>query len=197
MGVSKKDDIRIEGLMRRLRAGEAQAVDEFLNDYGDAIRREVRFVLLDRRLRRVVADSDIFQSVIGGFLAGLQSGRLEVADQQSLLSLLRQMARIRVAFHARFWAAQRRDLKRSESLSDTSVGGPVDSSPTPAAVIENQDLLSAVFRKMTPHDLKVLDWRLEGICWEEIARRTGAASGEAVRKQHERELDRIAAQVLP
>ncbi len=193
MAGCEDDDVRIDGLIRRLRAGEAQAVDEFLNDYGDAIRREVRFVLLDRRLRRVVADSDIFQSVVGGFLTGLQSRRLDVADERSLLSLLRQMCRIRVAFHARFWAAQRRDLKKCESFADE----PVDSFPTPAATIENQDLLSAVFRRMSAHDLKILDWRLEGVCWEEIARRTGAESGEVVRKRHERELDRIAAEVLP
>jgi len=48
----------------RAQQGDADALERLLTDYGDAIQREIRFCLLVQRLRRVVGESDVYQSVI-------------------------------------------------------------------------------------------------------------------------------------
>jgi DNA-directed RNA polymerase specialized sigma24 family protein len=190
-------DESLAGLLERIRADDPAAVKVFLDRYGDAIQREVRFCLLDQRLRRVVGESDIFQSVVSGFVRGLQSGRLEVAEPRALLALLRQMTRIRVAFHSRFWSAQRRDLARTEPLPPDTSQASLRVEATAARQVEQSDLLSAVMQRLPARDLEILNWRLEGTSWDDIARRTGASSGEAVRKRHSREIDRVSQELMP
>lgn len=50
-------------LIDRLRRGEEDAVQVLLEQYSEAIRRELRFSMPDGRLRRLVSESDVCESV--------------------------------------------------------------------------------------------------------------------------------------
>ena len=49
---------------------------------------------------------------------------------------------------------------------------------------------------LSEHELKIFDWRQQGLLWPEIAERAGGGgSAEALRKQFERALARVSAEL--
>ena len=62
-------------LLDRAGRGEREAALWLIQRYESAIRRQVRFTLLDNRLRRVLEETDICQSVMGQLFSGLRAGR--------------------------------------------------------------------------------------------------------------------------
>ena len=108
-------------LMQRVRGGDDQAVRTLVEEYGDAIRREVRFSLLDGRVRRFVSESDICQSVLTRLCLGLWAGNYEIDDPAQLIGLLKTMVHARVIDWTRHERAQRRDIRRSVPL-DSDLG---------------------------------------------------------------------------
>ncbi|MEJ7595723.1 MAG: hypothetical protein WKF77_29790 [Planctomycetaceae bacterium] len=89
-------------LIKQAQQGDADAMDRLLKEYGDAIQREIWFCLLDQRLRQVVGESDVFQSVIFQFALKLREGRYRFDSPRDLIGLLKVMARTHVAQLARF-----------------------------------------------------------------------------------------------
>jgi len=67
-------DVTLTTLIERIRRGDSEAVRLFVDEYQGAVEREVRFALLDRRLRRIVSESDVKQSVIMRFVVDLWAG---------------------------------------------------------------------------------------------------------------------------
>jgi len=59
------------------------------------------------------------------------------------------------------------------------------------------ELLEQALTHLSEQDCRILDWRHENVAWPEIARRLNADSAEAVRKQHERALARVARDLYP
>src|ERR1700676_4232837 len=100
-------------LVARLRRGDSTAAEQFTADYGAAIRREVRFMLLDSRLRRIVSESDVCQSVLTRFFVELWAGKYDFADSNHLVALLKKMVRSRIIDLTRHWTAQRRDIRKN------------------------------------------------------------------------------------
>ncbi len=184
-------------LVARAQQGDADAMERLLKDYGDAIQREIRFYLLDQRLRRVVGESDIFQSVILQFVIKLREGQYQFQTPSDLVGLLKTMARAHVAHLARFWQVRRRDLRRDTHL-DAEAGAETPANDSTASiVVARVELLEHALSRLSQRDRQILDWRQEDVAWREIARRLNAPSVEALRKQHERALARVAKEVYP
>jgi len=182
-------------LMLRVRQGDADALRVVLDDYGEAIRREVRFTLLDTRLRRFVGDSDVYQSVVIRFFAGMRNGNFRVDSSTDLVRLLKGIARNRIAELVRFWHAQRRDVSRTTN-DDTVLSFDVSKHElTPDEVLARAETAAAIQQRLAPRDLEIMQLRDDGQSWQEIAGRLSAVSGEAIRKQHMRALSRIAAEL--
>lgn len=181
----------LDKLIDRARQGDDTAISSLMNDYGDALRREVRFALLDARLRRVVSESDICQSVFNKFFIDLWSGKYEFDDFGELEALLKTMVRSKVADLARHWTAQRRDIRRNVSPENISnVNSPRDK--TPSQIAMSRELLDQVSAKMTEWDRHVLDMRREKLTWGQIADRLNESAGpEAVRKRYSRNMTEI------
>jgi RNA polymerase sigma factor (sigma-70 family) len=181
-------------LLDRLRAGDDDAVRELIECYGDALRREIRFWLRDSRLHRVVGESDLFQSAIFRFNLGLQLGKFVVTTPDELLGLLRTIAQRRVCSTARFWQARRRDVRRDTRLEDAQETTLISSDPTPSRTISEKELIAETLARLPERDRQVVQWRQDDLGWAEIAARLpGTATPEAVRKQYERALARVAA----
>jgi DNA-directed RNA polymerase specialized sigma24 family protein len=184
-------------LVTRAQQGDAEALQRLLEDYGDAIQREIRFCLLDQRLRRVVGESDVFQSVIAKFSLKLREGRYHFDTPGDLVGLLKTMARTHVARLARFWQARRRDLRKNTGLDGEEVAETAANDPTPSSVVARVELLEHALARLSEQDRQILDWRAADVLWPEIARRLDAGSAEALRKRHERALARVAQEVYP
>ena len=182
--------LSLHELIQRVRDGDSEAVGVLLNQYGDAIRREVRFSLLDQRLKRIVGESDIYQSVVSRFVFGLQDGNFEFESGKDVVNLLKVIVRARVAQHARFWKSRRRDLHRNQALLSDDAIALTESQPTIGQQQSDAELLAIALSIMPERDRKILEWRAEGLSWGQVAERLGVSSAEGLRKSHERSMQR-------
>ena len=183
-------------LVERLRGGESTAVQHFVARYEQVLRREVRFLLLDSRLRHLASESDICQSVLARFFVGLWAGKYEFRRPEELIGLLKKMVRSRMTDLARYWTAQRRDVRRNVFQgSRADMYGP-GGSQTPSQLVANAELLEEVKERLTERERLILRLRQERVCWAEIAERLDRqGQAEAIRKQYERALARVSRQL--
>jgi RNA polymerase sigma-70 factor (ECF subfamily) len=177
-------------LMRRVRAGDAQAAEDLVRQYEPAIRLEIHCRLRDPRLRRVFETADICQAVLGSFFVRAASGQYDLDTPQQLLQLLKVMAQKKLAHHARSQRAQRRDIARVEAGGAEEWNLP-DSEPTPSRVLAGKELLGQVRERLSPEERQVADLRGQGLEWKAIAEQLGGTP-VARRKQLSRALDRVA-----
>jgi hypothetical protein len=182
-------------LVERAQGGDPGALETLLREYSDAIRREVRFCLRDSRLRQVVGESDIYQSVVTRFALQLRDGEFAFEQPGDLINLLKTMARAHVAQLARFWQAQRRDVRRNESLALDAGEQHAGYEPTPSSVIGTAESIEQALQRLSERDRQIVQWRQERIDWSEITSRIGETNSETVRRQHQRALDRAAREV--
>jgi hypothetical protein len=89
-----------QSCIRRIRAGEARAAEEFLRRYESVIRRQVLYVLTDARLGRLFESVDICQTVLASFFFRAALGQDDLDNPESLLKLLLTMTRRKVAQRA-------------------------------------------------------------------------------------------------
>jgi DNA-directed RNA polymerase specialized sigma24 family protein len=178
-------------LVKRAAEGEREAVDSLIQCYGSAIRRQVRFTLMDNKLRRVLEETDLCQSVMGQFFHGLGAGRFALDGPEQLIGLLKQMVKNKITDHARYWRAGRRDFLRNIVPTDPEkVDEPFSPGPTPSRLVEDAEFLAEFERRLSEWERMIFGFRRQGLNWPEIATRTGEGS-EAIRKRFERALDRV------
>lgn len=84
----------------RVQSGDESAAAELFRRYEPAVRMEIRLRLTDPKLRRLLDTGEICQSVVGSFLARAASGAIELDTPQELMSVLRTLARNKVALGA-------------------------------------------------------------------------------------------------
>jgi RNA polymerase sigma factor (sigma-70 family) len=178
-------------LMCRVQAGDSDAATELVRQYEPEIRLEVRVRLRvqDGRLRRLLDSTDITQSVLGSFFAGVAAGRYAPEHPQQLLGLLVTMARNKLLTQVRNQRRHRRDVRRGvsfdPSLHDVAAGG-----ESPSQVMANGELLSEVRKRLSVELLQLAELRADGWSWAEIAAELGGTA-EGRRKQLERAFARI------
>jgi RNA polymerase sigma-70 factor (ECF subfamily) len=176
-------------MMARVRAGDAEAAAELVRQYEPQIRRIVRLRMTDPRLRRVLDSMDVSQSVLANFFVHAHLGDLDVQRPEQLLTLLATMTRNKVRDHARRQYALRRDQGRvvagnQEALQEAPAHG-----STPSQIIASRELLQEVQDRLSPEDRWVLEQRMEGREWADLARERDEQP-EALRKHFSRALSR-------
>jgi RNA polymerase sigma factor (sigma-70 family) len=183
-----QDDGFVE-LIRRVRAGDAQASAELVRLYEPAIRVAVRARLTDPRLRRLLDSTDVCQSVLGNFFGRATSGQFELKDPKQLIGLLVTMARNRITNHALQQQAACRDHRRGRLLAQET-DEPVDPSPGPGSAAEDRDLLEAVRARMSAEERLIAEQWASGNAWDEIGAKIGARP-DAIRVRLGRAIDRV------
>jgi RNA polymerase sigma-70 factor (ECF subfamily) len=152
------------------------------------VRLEVQLRLRDPRLRRLVDDTDVCQSVWLSFLVRARLGEYDVAEPKELMRLLAGIARNKVAAQIRRHAAGRRDYRRSEGLGgaeEIAAGG-----ASPSSVVAGEELVRAVRARLSAEERSIADLRVAGRRWAEIARELGGTA-DARRVQLQRAAGRV------
>jgi RNA polymerase sigma-70 factor (ECF subfamily) len=179
--------------IRRIRAGDAQAAVELVQQYEAVIRLEVRVRLCDPRLRRVFDSMDICQSVMASFFLRAAAGQYELEQPHDLVKLLVVMARKKLAFQVRKERAQRRDHRRLEAApADVVEAAAV--SPSPSQEVAGRELLAAFRQLLSDEERQLADRRAQGQGWADIAAALGGTA-QARRKQLERAVERVTRQL--
>lgn len=184
-------DPALGDLVRRLRQRDPDAISELVLRYEDDIRRIARVRLARFGLRHIVDSEDIAQSVFGRFLMRLQSGDLEFESPEKILHFLAVIAANRINTHAR------RERLRAKPPSGVSNGEPPDAAdPRPGAdrVVSTREELAWWLNALEAEDRELLQSRLEGKPWAELAAERGTGA-DALRKRLSRALDELGARL--
>ena len=157
------------------------------------IRREVRMRLGDKRLQRAFDSVDVSQSVLADFLSQAASGRYELEGPEQLVRLLVTMTRNRLVLRVRRERRMVRDVSR---LADEPgiLAGVLDSQPSPSEVVSREEQWDLLKKSLSDEELQIVDLRLAGHSWDEIAARLGG-TGSARPMQLSRRLDRLEKQI--
>jgi RNA polymerase sigma factor (sigma-70 family) len=186
-------DTTFADLMKRVRAGDADAAADVVRRYEPEIRRAVRLRLTDPGLRRVFDSMDICQSVLGNFFVRAAAGQFDLEQPDQLLKLLVVMARNKLRDQVSYHRAARRDQRRLESspgpLDEVRMGG-----ASPSAQLAARDLLEAVHQALAPEERALADLRAQGRDWASIAVERGEKP-DTLRKRLASALDRVARQL--
>lgn len=184
-------DATFQDLVGRACRRDESAAAELVRRFGPELRRVVRFQLTDPGLRRMLDSLDVCQSVLAAFFAQLYEGRLDLARPRQVAGLLALMARHKVIDRARQYRSLRRGGGASPGEAPTEAADPA---PGPGELAAGRDLLDAVRLRLADGERDLLDRRLSGQEWAEIA---GAVGGgpEALRKRLARAIDEVAARL--
>ncbi len=177
-------------LLQRASAGDEAAAAELVAAYEPEIRRFVRFRLTSPSVRRFIDSVDVSQSVLARFFVVVQSGDVEITSHSQLRGLLLTMANHRLLDHVRRQHAARRDGRRlagNEALEWSPAAG-----KTPSEFVSEKELFEMLLDRLSEQDRRLVEARLEGHSWGELAKRFGL-SAEAARKRVTRALDKAAA----
>jgi RNA polymerase sigma factor (sigma-70 family) len=175
--------------LERVKRGDAAAFAVLVEQYGPAIRREVRFRVLDARVRRRVEESDILQSVMLRLWLGLWVGEYDIETPESLNRLLKVLTRNCVVDVVRYWTAECRDVREQRSANLSSAAG---DEAFPSQIVEVSETLEALRRELPERELKILEARQAGQDWESIAQELGGdLPADSVRRQHQRVVKRL------
>jgi RNA polymerase sigma-70 factor (ECF subfamily) len=181
------DDSAFSDLMARVRRGEPHAAEELFRLYQPKVRLEVRLRLRDPRLRRLIDEDDVCQSVLLSFFVRARLGQYDLANAAELLRLLVGMARNKVAAQARRHSAQRRDFRRCSGLDGTDAPAP---DPCPSQMVAGEELLRELRARLSEEEQHVADLRADGRSWAEVAQELGG-SADARRVQMRRAASRV------
>jgi hypothetical protein len=176
-------------LIDRTRRGDSQSARLLVEKYEAAIRREIRFSILDQRLRRLIDESDVLQSVLGRFFFGLYSGQYAFDHPDKLARLLKEMVKAKVADRARYWTAAQRDHRRQVRATD-AFDGP-SREPSPSRIVEDAELLLEFEKRLSDEERTILALRRQGLQWPAVADAIGTGEPEAIRKRFDRALARV------
>ncbi len=172
-------------LLERLRRGDDDAATALYLQYAKRIHRLARYQTSASVARQVAAE-DVVQTVFRTFFRRVADGQYKAVEGDDLWRLLLVIALNKIRRAARYLHAQKRDLKRSESVDQTileAMAGPTNDDQIPVAVLRMtiDDMVTGmpdVFRE-------VINLRIAGHTVNEIADQTGRAKRSVERMLQE------------
>jgi RNA polymerase sigma-70 factor (ECF subfamily) len=176
-------------LIRRVRAGDAEASADLVRRYEPTIRLVVRRRLTSPGLRRLLDSMDICQSVLASFFVRTALGQYELNTPEQLLNLLAVMARNKVQNQALQQRAARRDYRRLHQGSPDG-GQLVDPRAGPGQVVADRELLHEFRRRLSAEEQQLAEQRALGRSWQEIAAAVGG-SPDGLRMRLGRAIERV------
>jgi RNA polymerase sigma-70 factor (ECF subfamily) len=169
------------------------AAAELIRRYEPAVRTFIRVRLTDSQLRRQMDSTDICQSVLAHFFTACALGRFDLSTPDQLIALLGTIARNSLINHSEKAHAAKRNLRRleCEDVNDRQLAG---RDATPSQIAIGRELIEAVRTRLRNGERDLVDRRVAGQTWEEIASAVGGTP-DAARMKHARAVDRIAKQL--
>lgn len=180
-------------LIERLQQGDSSAASDLVSMYEPEVRRFIRVRMSSPQMRRLVESVDISQSVFAKFFVDIQREAVCPESPQQLRTLLLTMARHKICDYVRRHNAAKRDVRRVDA-SETAIDQAYYEDQTPGDAVAAEELLAAVRSEMTAEELELVDARLSGHSWNDIATRFGGTP-DASRKRVARIIEAAAKRV--
>lgn len=186
------NQVEFRELLMQVRAGNEQAAGHLVGHFEPHLRRYVRLHLTDPFMRQVLDSMDICQSILGNFFIRAVAGQFELEHPGQLFRLLATMAQNKICDHARKLYREHQAGCQPDPGND--LAGQIAVQKDPCEQITGKDLLEKVIALMSDKERPILENRLQGDSWSEIASKTGE-NPTTLRKQFVRSMDRVARQL--
>jgi RNA polymerase sigma factor (sigma-70 family) len=177
------EDAAFDDLIRRLRAGDEDAFNEFDRKQRPELRKRIRDCFLQYSPLKHVNSEEICQEVLASFCCRVRLGQYDLPSPGHLARLLLAMARHKFLHRVR---EQQRRPRTVEADPDQVPAR----EPTPSMDLVVRELLEKARARFTPDEWQLAELRRDGRSWAEIAAQVGG-SPEALRKKHDRAVDRV------
>jgi RNA polymerase sigma-70 factor (ECF subfamily) len=179
-------DDNFADLMARAKAGEVEAVEQFLGQFDREVRLMVR-ARLPRALRQRYDSVDFVQAVWQSFFQDMGNDGPRFVNPAHLRAYLGGVVRNKVNEENRRAHSLKKGAGQEEGLYVTRGGREVpveipSPGPSPSAVVQAKDRLADLLRGLAPYEIEVIMLRRQGLKIDEISARTGI---------HERSIRRI------
>lgn len=167
--------------LKKLRAGDPETVNSFLEKYRPVIHKAVELRLAGTDVQRTCDASDICQDVLPALLEHLQKGHGEFDSLEQLEAYLHKMALNKFAEAGRRQRARGAGkLAPLPQEASSGAGGfyeslVQDSGSSPSQIAGKHEVIDELRRRFSPDLLPVLEMHLRGMTWPEI----GAALGRS------------------
>jgi RNA polymerase sigma-70 factor (ECF subfamily) len=177
-GSAAVDDDDLAGLVERVKAGDADAIREFVRRFEDEVRAMVRG-RLPQVLRSQFDSMDFVQAIWESVLIKDGQDLNQFTNAQHVRAFLAGVARNKVyEEHRKRTRTRRYNLKREEPLyirrGDREQPRELQSpDPTPSQDAQVRDRFAQIVAGRTPKEVEVIELRRQGLTYEEIAARTG------------------------
>jgi RNA polymerase sigma-70 factor (ECF subfamily) len=179
-------------LLGQVRAGNAEAATQLVRHFEPAIRNYIRLKLTDPYMRQQLDSVDVCQSVLGEFFVRVAAGQFDLQESAQLHKLLAIMARNKLCNHRRHQMAECRNHRRLQARGASAfLRAVADPGASPSRIVAGQELLEVVRSQLSPEELDLMDQRVLGRQWDEIAADKGEP-GDTLRKRFARAMDRVA-----
>jgi RNA polymerase sigma factor (sigma-70 family) len=165
-----------------LRAGDERAAAELVRRYEPYLRHVIRVRLTDPRLRRVFDSLDVCQSALGEFFRRMADGRFQFQDPDRLRALLVTMALNKLFDRARH------ERRHGGGLPDNFDAPTPTLSPDEQAL--HRELAQAIRDRLSNRESWLIDQRLQGRSWIEIAALDGGQA-DTLRMMYSRAVARV------
>jgi len=144
---------------------------------------------LDSRVRRKEDPEDVVQSVLRSFFIRQRTGSYDVANWDSLWSLLAVITKRKCLNRAKHYLTQRRNIKvevGASSWEDARDGRrePIDPEPTGIEALVLAETVEQVLRRFDADDRTIIELILRGYTPEDISAQLGVSERKVKRVGH-------------
>jgi RNA polymerase sigma factor (sigma-70 family) len=190
------DERSFRKLVAGVQAGDQEAANLLVERYWPQVLRIIRVRLRDRRLRQRLDSIDICQSVFSNLFCQLASGEFQPDSPEKLLRFLAETARNRFVDQVRRHRAARRDIRRTDPVHSGDLRIASVGDKTPSQILAVRECAEQCRGRLGDDEWWLLEQRSSGRSWKDIAHELGTGA-EAVRKRHDRALERVRNELGP
>jgi RNA polymerase sigma-70 factor (ECF subfamily) len=166
------DDAAFDDLMTRLRRGEPDAAALVFHRYAQRLIALARG-RLSGRLRQKVDPEDVLQSAYRSFFRRHAGGEIDVADWDSLWSLLTVITVRKCGKWADWFRAGKRALDAEAPAGDAAAWEALAREPTPPEAAMLTEAVERLLNGVEGRERAVVELALQGATVEEISARVG------------------------
>jgi RNA polymerase sigma-70 factor (ECF subfamily) len=164
-------DATVAELLTRWQHGDEHAAAELFRRYAGRLIGLARSRLPDNLAQRFDPE-DVVQSAYRSFFARARDGRFEVQPGNDLWQLLVAITLHKLQHQVRWNTAEKRAVFREERIEDAAATASpplLTQEPSPIEAVALVDEVEQVMSRLDPLPRRVLELRLQGFDYEEIA----------------------------
>jgi RNA polymerase sigma factor (sigma-70 family) len=153
-------------LLDRIKAGDPQAVREFVDRYEIFLRRTIRYRIDRVGLQAAFDSKDVCQSVLGSFFLRFLAGDFILDSDEAVRNLLVAMTNKKFLMFQRREYADKRDRRRTSSFGETE---PLDNNQLPPnEQLSHVEIVQRFEKSLNDDERKLYQMRQSGMPWEAI-----------------------------